>query len=85
MGIELLRGHVAQLDNMFINNWKRNLFTYGITVRLVGFELLVVRELHVNGAPAQLGDAAAKVCDHGHGRYLLRHLKESLRQGKNDK
>lgn len=45
---------------------------------LVGLELLVVGELHVHGASAQLRHAAAEVRHHRHRRDLLRHLQERL-------
>lgn len=45
---------------------------------LIGLELLVVRELDVDGSAAELGHAAAEVRHHRHCRYLLRHFEECL-------
>ena len=54
----------------------------GVAVRLVSLELLVGRELHVDGALAQLGDAVGEVVDHRARRLLVLHLEKCLRDKK---
>lgn len=39
--------------------------TYGITVCLVRFQLLMITELYEHGATSELSRARREVCDHG--------------------
>lgn len=69
------------LDFVFsLQNIKDNYYykTYGIAVRLIGLELLVIGELYVDRSTTQLSYTTSEVCNHCHRRYFLRHFKEGL-------
>jgi len=54
--------------------------TYSIAVRHICLKFLVIGILYVNRATSKVGHARREVVHHLHGRWLICHLQESLKQ-----
>ena len=59
--------------------------THSIRVGLVGLQLLVVGELDVYRAAAELGSAVGEVGNHLRGHNFIRHLQKGLRRERDTK